>query len=356
MLTYGFYNSVNHDRMYDAEQISSIFDGVINDGVFLSVGDKFAVTAGSGMQVRVGTGRAWFNHTWTLNDTILPVDIGMPAEAILSRIDSVVLEVNADTNIRENAVKIVHGTPASNPVPPALTRTQYVNQYRLANVKISPGSKVIHTGDITITVGTSECPYVTGILQSTNIDELYSKWEYEFAQLMGRRNSEFDDWFDNIREKLDHDVAGNLQNQIDAIKDDTISSAHANGILVNALAVDVSNPKAAINKPHIVNNVTTTVGRPSDCISGVRTVYFANPNQLVAVIFGRNSRNKADMWINSYYTNDWSGWVSFDSIRETAANAKKITDSLAGKKLLQYSFDASTGTMTTTGFTVPSYT
>ncbi len=33
-VTFGFYNSVNGDRKYDAIQMSSIFDGIIRDGVF----------------------------------------------------------------------------------------------------------------------------------------------------------------------------------------------------------------------------------------------------------------------------------------------------------------------------------
>ena len=50
-LTYGFYNSQNGDRMYDATDISSIFDGIIKDGVFMSIGDAFIVSAAIGMQV-----------------------------------------------------------------------------------------------------------------------------------------------------------------------------------------------------------------------------------------------------------------------------------------------------------------
>lgn len=32
--TFGFYNSLNGDRKYNAEQVSSIFDGLISDGVY----------------------------------------------------------------------------------------------------------------------------------------------------------------------------------------------------------------------------------------------------------------------------------------------------------------------------------
>ena len=31
---YGFYNSREHDRVYDAEDFSSMFDGIIADGIF----------------------------------------------------------------------------------------------------------------------------------------------------------------------------------------------------------------------------------------------------------------------------------------------------------------------------------
>ena len=66
--TCGFFNSQNGDRKYNAEQMASIFDGLIKDGVYDTVGDIFAVTPGTGMQVRVGSGRAWFAHTWNNND------------------------------------------------------------------------------------------------------------------------------------------------------------------------------------------------------------------------------------------------------------------------------------------------
>lgn len=91
-VTYGFYNSLNGDRKYDSAQMSSIFDGLIVDGIFASIGTAFAVRAAGGLTVNVGIGRAWFDHTWTLNDSILPLE-APEAEVLLDRIDAVVLEV-----------------------------------------------------------------------------------------------------------------------------------------------------------------------------------------------------------------------------------------------------------------------
>ena len=43
--------------------------------------------------VTVGTGRAWFDHTWTLNDTPLTLEIE-PASEMVVRIDAVVLDID----------------------------------------------------------------------------------------------------------------------------------------------------------------------------------------------------------------------------------------------------------------------
>ena len=36
-VTSGFYNGLSHDRKYNAVQMSSLFDGIINDGIFQSI-------------------------------------------------------------------------------------------------------------------------------------------------------------------------------------------------------------------------------------------------------------------------------------------------------------------------------
>lgn len=88
-VTYGFYNSKNKDRRYDAIQMSSIFDGIIRDGILQHVGTAMMVKESTGMMVNVGIGRAWFNHTWTLNDALLPLTVPQ-SEVILNRIDAVI--------------------------------------------------------------------------------------------------------------------------------------------------------------------------------------------------------------------------------------------------------------------------
>lgn len=250
----GFFNSLNGDRKYNAAQMSAIFDGLIIDGVFASIGTAFAVKAAGGLTVNVGVGKAWFDHTWTVNDSILPMT-APEAEVLLDRIDAVVLEVNGMESVRENTIKFVRGTPSSAPSRPTLTNEGNVHQYPLCYIYRKYGTAVINQADITPMVGTESTPFVTGILQTISLDELLGKWQDELNRFTDARSQEVDDWiaqeesdfttwfnemkadlqqeqtvldqwiaseqadflawYNQMKDQLSGDVAGNLQLEID---------------------------------------------------------------------------------------------------------------------------------------------
>lgn len=189
----GFFNSLNGDRKYNAAQMSAIFDGLIIDGVFASIGTAFAVKAAGGLTVNVGVGKAWFDHTWTVNDSILPMT-APEAEVLLDRIDAVVLEVNGTESVRENTIKFVKGNPSSAPSRPTLTNEGNVHQYPLCYIYRKYGTAVINQADITPMVGTESTPFVTGILQTISLDELLGKWQDELDRFTDARSKEVDDW------------------------------------------------------------------------------------------------------------------------------------------------------------------
>jgi len=159
-VTYGFYDSISSDRLYNAKQMGRIFDGLIIDGVYTAVGDKFVTLEDSGMDVSVGTGRAWFDHTWTYNDATVPITVPT-ADPVLNRIDIVYLEVNENVGVRANSIDILEGTPASSPVPPDLINTSTIHQYALAHIYVGAGVTEIVQANITNMVGTVDTPYVT---------------------------------------------------------------------------------------------------------------------------------------------------------------------------------------------------
>lgn len=216
-LTCGFYDSINHDRRYSAAQFSELFDGVINDGVFMTIGDTMVVKALGGMDLAVGTGRAWFFGTWSAIDTEYPITLSA-SELVLDRIDAVVLEVNKSQQIRENSIKIVRGIGASNPQKPELVNTEEVKQLPLAYVNVKAKTTVITQADITNCVGTEECPFVTAILETTDIDQLFAQWKGQwdvwFADEKVKSEDEFHDWFDEVRDILGSLTVGDLTNRV----------------------------------------------------------------------------------------------------------------------------------------------
>ena len=207
-VTSGFFNSVNHDRKYNAEEISSIFDGIILDGVYQGFGEALKVSGTStANQVKIGSGRAWFNHTWTLNDEALYLTIPS-GNSTYPRIDAIVLEVNNDTSVRQNSIKCVTGTAASSPQRPTLTKTSTVHQYPLAYINRPKGtSNTISASDIENKIGSAECPIVTGVLEVLDDDRF-------IAQTIANLTDDFNKWFEGIKGMLDEDAATSLANRI----------------------------------------------------------------------------------------------------------------------------------------------
>lgn len=212
-VTYGFYNSLNGDRKYDTVQLSRLFDGLIIDGIFASIGTCFMVKADTGLTVNIGIGKAWFNQTWTLNDTILPMEAPISA-LLLDRIDALVIEVDASEAIRANSIKFVQGTASSSPINPTLASETNKHQYPLCYIYRSAGSTEITQADITNMVGSEATPFVTGILQTINLSELLGQWEDQLEQFVASEQADFLTWFDQMRGQLSTDAAGRLQNQI----------------------------------------------------------------------------------------------------------------------------------------------
>jgi hypothetical protein len=169
-VTYGFYDSVSSDRVYNAQQMGAIFDGIILDGVFSNVENGLAVVENTGMNVNVSTGRAWFDSTWTYCDA--PFGITVPtADALLPRIDVIYLEVNKEAGTRANSFNIQTGTPASSPTPPALGQTSTVTKYALAEIYVGAGVTSITQSNITSKIGSSGTPYVKGPLINIVTDD-----------------------------------------------------------------------------------------------------------------------------------------------------------------------------------------
>lgn len=250
-LSYGFYNSRNGDRKYDANEMSRLFNGIICDGVFQNVGSAFDVTAnvsdpdyvasiGSGnpdntiesdLSVMIGSGRAWFNGTWSSLNEDYPLVKEMIAltrsDEIQDRWDAIVLQICKSTNDvtltfngapeiipgRTNRIIVRTGIPAEEPVYPSYIKkddTNLVYEHVLAYVKVPKRATYIRQSDIKPMVGTKTTPFVAGAVDTSGT---VAHW-----------SSLFNTWLAEIQDVIDENAAANLLTAISSL------SARANMI------------------------------------------------------------------------------------------------------------------------------
>lgn len=186
--TSGFFNSVNHDRTYDADTFCSMFDGVINDGVFRTWGNGMVVTAVGGMTVAVGTGRAWFNHTWTVVTAGERLTLAASSPS-MPRIDAVVLRVDKSTSVRQNRIYIKQGQTSGSPLRPQLENTLTVREYVLADIRVNNGAIAISQSNITNQIG-RDTPFAELVNNTFDSANLIKQWESQFQDFI--RNSTLD--------------------------------------------------------------------------------------------------------------------------------------------------------------------
>lgn len=207
-VTYGFYNSTDNDRVYNANHFNTLFNGIITEGVFSTIYEQFVVepTDPVGKSCIVRTGKAWLGNTWTINDSLLEFSDEIDNVTTLegrSRIDMICIKVDSET--RTNNIEYVNGTEGTNPSRPKPAD----NQYPIAYIKVTgTDNSYVRAENITYVVGQSRenggTPLVTGLLQQMTVDEIVAQWE-----------ALFDEWFSGVKEILDGDAAAHLQNQID---------------------------------------------------------------------------------------------------------------------------------------------
>lgn len=188
-ITSGFFDSVSGDRTYDADQMSTYFEGLISDGVYENVGDRFAVTtANNGMNINVGSGRAIIQSHWVKNDatTVLTLD---PADVQLNRVDAIVLRL--DTSAREISLTVKKGTAVSGtPTMPTITRSGTVYELYIAAVLVNKNAT--QPTSITDLRPSSYCGWVTGIIQQVDTSDLFTQWQTAYQTYYDTMTAEFD--------------------------------------------------------------------------------------------------------------------------------------------------------------------
>ena len=203
-IKYGYFNSVNGDRKYNAEDMTMYFKGIVSDGIFQTIGDMFVVTAGDGLTVTVGTGRALVNTHWIENTTVLKLNLGS-ASVSSDVYKMIVLRCDLSDNIR--SVSIITKSNTSGAI--ILTNNDTITELCIARVCIRKNATAVSQSDIRDCRGSSYCPWITGLINQVDISQLneqfYKYYEEQTAELnayMQKQKDEFDEWLSTLQKEL----------------------------------------------------------------------------------------------------------------------------------------------------------
>ena len=208
-ITYGFFNSLNGDRVYNADDMSEYFKGLISDGVYENVGGALQVLASStpDMNVNVQTGRAIINSKWLESDAVevLPITA---AHVTLNRYTAVVIHL--DMSARTISLITKDGTPASTPLKPTLTNGATVKEFCLAYVYVAAGATSITQANITDNrANTNECGWITGLIDQVDTSTLFNQWESAYNESIAdmtawetAQQAAFNSWFSTLTSQL----------------------------------------------------------------------------------------------------------------------------------------------------------
>lgn len=203
-IKYGFFNSrlVDgvQDRLYSALDITSYFDKIIGNGVFVNPANSLQIIANSGLQVVCKPGKGWIDGFYLVNDADLPITLAT-ADVTLNRIDRIVFRL--DKTNRNMSIVVKKGTAATNPTAPGITRTEEVKEYSLATIYIAKQATTITQSNITDTrLNSSVCGKVATLIDQIDTSDLYAQWEDAYIRYYEESTKQFNNWFKDIKDTL----------------------------------------------------------------------------------------------------------------------------------------------------------
>ena len=228
-----FWNSVDSDRLYDADSFAEWLRKFFTTGVF---DGELQVTSAGGMDVSVSSGYANLEGKVRFFDSATKLTLAT-AGATYPRIDTVVVERN-DTD-RQITIKAITGTYSANPTATAPVRANNIYQIVLAQIYVAAGATSITQAAITDTrKDTSLCGIVAATVKNP-----------DFGQWYAQNESQFSEWFAAMKGQLTTDAAGNLQTEIDALKE-TVGT-NTSGIAANKEAIASNTAKLVTTSKNI---------------------------------------------------------------------------------------------------------
>jgi len=216
-LTYDEHNNPIYDRAVSSQPLRKLIKELFTTGVMPNPSTSFQVSAGNdGMTVQIAAGFAVIDGGLCRETETRTLEV-TAADNTYDRIDTVVLRWNENVDVRNADLYVIAGTPAVNPVRPTLQRNNSIYEIGLADVFITKHVATITDDKITDTRYEAERCGIVSSISKFDTTTLYQQIQADLAGFKSTEQANFSTWYENIRNILDENVAGHLQNEINAV-------------------------------------------------------------------------------------------------------------------------------------------
>lgn len=276
-LTYGFFNSVDSDRVYNADQMSKYFKGLVSNGVYMNVGGAYKVTAsGDGLSVNVAPGRAIIDCKWAESDAIETVSI-TAADPSKARYTAITLRLSYGDRLI--ALGTHDGVAAASPVKPMPVRTSDNYEIILAYVLVPAGATTISQAQvIDMRADSSVCGWVSGLIDQVDVGDLFDQFNTAYQQMLVdmqqwqvAQKAQYEEWFATLTDTL---TVGAIDEEYVKVVTYPANSGPGKSIALNGIEGYTAKDGDIINV--YINGLMSIEGIDYDLvdISGVKTVVF----------------------------------------------------------------------------------
>lgn len=202
----GFFDSIDNDRLYSANEMNKPYKRVITNGVFATpsgtASTDLQVLSNDGMNIVVSPGEALFGDKWFENPADIPITV--PSNnSIVPRIDSVIAQIDNTQSGRVGNIVYRTGTASSSPVAPSLSTSDTIIEYRLANVYVGAAAVSISQANITDMRGSNDCPWVTSLIKQVDTSTLFNQWQSAYENYYNESTEDFNDYTETRKEEFD---------------------------------------------------------------------------------------------------------------------------------------------------------
>ena len=182
-MKYAFFNDVDNDRLYMAEDFAAYFAKFIGNGVYASPASSMQVSAASsGLAVKIADGGCFINGYYA-NAENEPLITLSTANGSYGRYDLIVARL--DFTKRDIHIERITGTVAESPVYPEIVRNDVQYDIALAAVYIAPNAIGINDADITdLRPDTDYCGFVTGVVDQIDTTDLFKQYQTAWELLI----------------------------------------------------------------------------------------------------------------------------------------------------------------------------